>query len=307
MVLEKLRTEAEKFLSEKTLRNVLDKNGQQYLQVPGHHPRVIPAFQYSRGVGIRFKRSKNVEFYEEAATLIISFLLSRFKPKTFFDIGAASGYYSLLASTHIEAAPEVHAFDMRPDQLHALNVRAGKLGLGSKVTGHLAGFSDEHHGKKRIWYARTLMFEQRPKLSEFLDPWYIRLKFALHGKDTKERGLKEADVLLTSLDAFCNENQLEPGLIKIDVDGYEGKVVKGAKTLLRDVRPIVALELHKDSKQRFGIFRRDVARMFFDSGYGALFLTDHHDPRKCCIVPVSIDHPLLARSKTDMILFVPLQ
>lgn len=305
MNLEELRTDAEKFLSETVLSNLIDKNGQRYLQVPGHLPHFIPAYERSSGVGFRFKKSKNVEFYEATTTLILSFLLSRFKPKTVFDVGASSGYFSFLASTHIETAPKVYAFDMRPDQILALNARTGELGLGNKVTGHLAGLSDEHHGNKRIWYARTLMFEEKPTPSEFLDPWYVRLKFTLHGKSTKERGLKEAIVFLTSLDAFCDANQLEPGVIKIDVDGYEGKVVKGAKALMRDVRPVFVLELHKDSKQRFGILRRDVTQLFFDADYDALFLTDHHDPRNCCIVPVSINDPLLARQKTDMILLIP--
>jgi hypothetical protein len=89
------------------------------------------------------------------------------------------------------------------------------------------------------------------------------------------------------------------------VDGYEGKVIKGAQSLLRDVKPVIALELHKDSKQRFGILRRDVAKLFFDADYDAVFLTDHHDPKTCRIIPVSIDDPLIGRAKTDMILFIP--
>ncbi len=39
-------------------------------------------------------------------------------------------------------------------------------------------------------------------------------------------------VPLTSLDAFCDANSLQPDLIKIDVEGAEGKVILGASRVL---------------------------------------------------------------------------
>jgi FkbM family methyltransferase len=46
-----------------------------------------------------------------------------------------------------------------------------------------------------------------------------------------------------SLDDFCDKRNIQPTLIKIDVEGYELNVIKGAKKVLEN-KPKLALELH---------------------------------------------------------------
>ncbi len=292
------------YLAKAELKNVEDEHGNRWLQITSHKRNVIPAINYKpHWLDIRLKAPPNTEFYEAPITLLISYLIEHFRPSVFFDVGARTGHFSLLAASHERYAPTVHAFEVNPDPLQILQQRS-KRPLPGQIFIHLSGLSDRDQGTRRVWYSRNQMFEHEPAPREYQEPWYLRLKFALQGK-TRARALYTAEVLLTSIDAFCAQNAVVPGLIKIDVDGYEGKVLQGAHAVLRRDQPIVLLELHKDSMQRFGLKRQDVVDMLFDAGYRALFITDHHETARTKLKPVERNDPLFRRAETDMILFIP--
>ncbi len=304
--LAQLQSEGMQFLAENRLSNVTGEDGRRWLQIPGHKPHVIAALAHAKDpFEIRLSKRSNRDFYEETTTLLISFLVGRFRPKVFFDLGASTGHFAFVAASHLGAAAEAHAFEMQPNLVDIIETTAADRHLTGKVTGHLCGLSDTHVGQQRIWYVRTKMFEHEPAEHEYREPWWIRLKFALQGS-TSERGkLFNADVLVTSLDRFCEDHNLAPELIKIDVDGYEGKVLRGAERVLRKIRPVILLELHKDAKQRDGISRSACAAMLFDAGYSALFITDHQDLARCRLVEAGPQDELFARQETDMVLFIP--
>lgn len=52
------------------------------------------------------------------------------------------------------------------------------------------------------------------------------------------------DVPIVTIDALLAEHALRPSAIKVDVEGAELRVLRGAMSTLRDVRPLIALELH---------------------------------------------------------------
>jgi hypothetical protein len=192
---------------------------------------------------------------------------------------------------------------MRPAGIEAINRRAQEIGWTNRVRPSLCGLSDTHIGATRVWAARMKMFESKPREEEYREAVWRRLKFFLKG-DTR-RGLRQVDLTVTTLDRFCQDHGVAPRLMKIDVDGYEGKILRGAEHLLRTTRPAILLELHRDEAQRDGITRTKVADILFDAGYEALFLTDHHIRTRCQLVPVHAGHPLLARQETDMLVFYP--
>jgi FkbM family methyltransferase len=281
-----------------TRLSYIDKGGRRWLSVPGHTllPGDAPAPSFA-------KRARKNIFYEQSTTLLLSFLFGHMKPRVFFDIGSASGYFSLLAASREDAAIEAHAFDMRPVGKSVLEAQRDSLKLPGKVHAHLAGLSDTHGGERDVWFARTQMFETEPKPEQYREAWHRRLKFFLRGDKT--RGLHKAKVLLTNLDHFSS-TVAWPELMKIDVDGYEGKVMQGARALLACERaPVILLELHRDAMQRDGFNRQTVVAPIFANGYRALLLTDHHDAQRCEILPAGPDHDLFRRQETDMVLFVP--
>lgn len=46
------------------------------------------------------------------------------------------------------------------------------------------------------------------------------------------------------LDDFCRSRNIRPGVIKIDVDGFENEVLEGASGLLEQDRPLLWIEVH---------------------------------------------------------------
>src|SRR5262245_14538762 len=93
-----------------TCLNVLRGPRGAALIIPGHSPLAWPRHW------LRYFRSRRNSwtFYEEAATLAVSYVIGRLRPKVFFDVGAGSGYFSRAAASHVDFPPMVHAFEMRP-------------------------------------------------------------------------------------------------------------------------------------------------------------------------------------------------
>jgi FkbM family methyltransferase len=56
----------------------------------------------------------------------------------------------------------------------------------------------------------------------------------------------------TTLDDEWRRTGIAPAVVKIDVEGAEAEVIRGATALLRDVRPLLFLELHLDVLERRG-------------------------------------------------------
>ena len=237
--------------------------------------------------------------YEEAAVLLLDFLIRKFRPKTFFDVGAGSGVFARVAASCVEAPPAVHTFEVRPEWHARLIECANRDGLNKLITAHLAGLSDHHDGEVDAWIVRTRLFDHEPTRQEHLEAWWRRLKFFLRGVN---RGPVKTRLLVTSIDHLASQHGIVPDLLKIDVDGYEDKVLLGGMQTIRAHKPVIALELHKNKIMSFST-RRDVVRQLLDVGYRALFLTDHHDRKVCRVVPVDLAHPLVSREETDFVLF----
>lgn len=268
------------------------------LLIPGHSPIPIP----ETADRIASLRTGGVlPFYEEVTTLLLAYLVDRFRISLFYDVGAGDGYFSKVAVSFGGAPIRAHAFEMRPDAVNRLHAHAERDPLFRTIDVHHVGVTSEHGGSRDVWYARTHMFERKPERHEHREGIGRSLRLAIWPDPT--RTLKRARIELTSIDAFCQASQTMPDIIKIDVEGYESAVLAGAYVTLSRCRPFILLELHKDKKLRFGLTRREVVDLVLRKGYRAVFLTDHEDRRRCDVIPVNRDHPLVGRQETDLLLF----
>jgi FkbM family methyltransferase len=267
------------------------------LCIPGHLP-----IAWAQSSGRPFDRRGRPRFYEETTTLVLTYLIERFHPAVLFDVGAAVGYFSRVAASTTRVATRVHAFEMLHDRIGKLREAVSKDDFGHRISVHHAAVSDAQKADAPVWFARGgMLFEQRPDPKEYREAWWRRLKFAL--RHDKSRGLAAAKIPVTSIDHFAGQLDELPDIVKIDVEGYEGRVLAGGKKTFAARPPFVLLELHKEAKLRFNARRVDVAKMLFDLGYEGLFFTDHENRQQCEIVQVEPGSSLLARQETDLILF----
>ena len=269
------------------------------LNIPGYRP--IPWFKPYRRRR-RLRKHPGTNFHEEAASAAISYFFDHMKVSNFYDVGAYyQGYFTRLALSYQAYPIDIYAFEMRSDYHAKLTTGIGAMEKdGRRVELLLAGLTDHHAGQTDMWYTRTLMFETEPEKSEYREPWWRRLKFALRG-DHERSVLHHARVEITSIDHFSTARNVIPDLIKIDVDGYEAKVLKGGMSIFARHHPVILLELHRQKwLDRFCTTRREVLRPMFEIGYNALLLSSPWD-RGCEIVPIGPDSSEIDRDETNLV------
>lgn len=269
------------------------------LKIPGHESI---AFWPAKKQKLLSRKAPSADMYEAVTTAVMSFLLHRFKIGTVYDIGSYSGYFAMVAASKTGSTSTVHAFEMDPN-------RSGNIGrtlqgepyAQGRVHNHLAGMSDHEEGERTVWHSRTDFYETKPEEHEYRESIWRRIKFRMRGIKDRD-ALHESQVLVTSIDTF-GDRFGAPDLVKLDVDGYEAKVIPGALRTFREKRPFLLFELHKTERlERLGATREGLMKMLFDCGYRAATFSDHHDTEKAKVERVTPDSPAVHREKTDLFL-----
>lgn len=74
------------------------------------------------------------------------------------------------------------------------------------------------------------------------------------------------EVEVVTLDAFVEQQKVQPEVVKIDVEGFELKVLRGAITTLKKYNPIIFLEVHP-SLTHFGDSVEDLVEFLYALDY----------------------------------------
>ncbi len=82
-----------------------------------------------------------------------------------------------------------------------------------------------------------------------------------------EQGNLGVSIDAITLDDFVLNQKISPDVIKIDVEGYELDVLKGAKQILVDLSPLIFLEIHPDALVKNGASVEEVISLLNDLGY----------------------------------------
>lgn len=70
-----------------------------------------------------------------------------------------------------------------------------------------------------------------------------------------------------ALDAFCRDHRLSPEIIKIDVEGAETEVIKGARTVLTRHRPKIFLSVHPRKLEDLGSSTEELVTRLTELNY----------------------------------------
>jgi FkbM family methyltransferase len=147
-----------------------------------------------------------------------------FPISTVLDVGAATG--GTVVQWLGRGALRVHAVEPVPENQQQLRER---FGGDARVVLHDCGISDRQETVENLNVFNT--WSLMPEKDAVLE------------RAVEFRDKKPFPVQFTTIDALAASHSIAPDFVKIDVDGYEAKALRGAQVVLATYRPIVRLEL----------------------------------------------------------------
>jgi len=169
---------------------------------------------------------------------------------TFYDIGANVGYISIELSRLFHDL-RVVAFEPQPDLARILAISAT-----------LNGFKDLS--------VYDLMLGHEEGVADLYIP-----NHSIHASlVSREKGAKKLKLRITALDALVQCRAIPPpDFIKIDVEGAELEVFRGATETIRDHKPFILFEAD-ENMARFGNARGDILRYLCNLASYEFFFVD---------------------------------
>jgi len=153
---------------------------------------------------------------------------------TFADAGAHYGYFSLLAARLVGPTGRVVAVEASPSTFRVLEKNtAGK----KSITAINKALSDEKAELSFFEFPNLYSEYNTFDISQFKDQSWI-----------EKYPPSEIMVHAEALDDMLEALELNPAIVKVDVEGAEYRVIKGARKLLEKRRPMVVMEYLPDRR-----------------------------------------------------------
>lgn len=165
---------------------------------------------------------------------------------TALDVGANVGGYALLLGQWVGTGGAVHAFEPAPTAYDGLVRHVALNDLEGVV-----------HPVRLAAGARSSV---TPMLVASHGDSRLAAQSGSGQIGAGNRGPATIDVVVTTIDEYCEQFALEPGFIKIDVEGTELDVLRGARETIRRCRSRLALfvEMHPTVWPQIGVSKRDI-------------------------------------------------
>jgi len=136
------------------------------------------------------------------------------------DVGAHIGFFTLAAALRVGPSGHVYAFEPAPDTADVLERHVRMNGFEDRVTVVRAVLCDREGTTSFYVHGETMAAALFPQSIDVLSP------------ERFETGAVEQVVAATTVDAFCEREGIEADRIKIDVEGAEPAVLRGASAAL---------------------------------------------------------------------------
>jgi FkbM family methyltransferase len=169
---------------------------------------------------------------------------------TMLDIGAHVGQYSLIAGAAVTPTGRVHSFEPNPASFRRLSTNLALNGF-PHARAHPMALSNTTG-------STTLYVPKSDNQGE------ASLQACVPGSDTATIRSMTADQWMETADLGTPPRV---DLIKIDVQGFELRVVEGAQNLLRRFRPTILCEFEDRWLRLAGTSSVELKRAFRDLGY----------------------------------------
>jgi len=183
--------------------------------------------------------------YEPVATMAVKRIV---RPgMTVFDVGANIGYFSLLFARLVGGSGSVIAFEPTTWAFEKLSANIA-LNAFRNVSAERLALSDVAHSR-----------EARSEQTAFRASWPVSGPVARRDPEV---------VTFVPLDSYVAQLEIKHvDLIKIDVDGYELRVLRGALETLRRWRPPLLLEIGRETMKEVGDAPEELVDVLDKLGY----------------------------------------
>ena len=213
--------------------------------VPDHPTQVVVLSGPGRGLRLlihpRHEKYYWTGLHEEHVQSAIADALT--PGMSFWDIGAHVGFFALLASRLGGDTVQVHAFEPMPGNFDRLktNIEANAL---SNIQPHCVALSDE--------VGSSVFMTTGSSLTGHL----------AQGKGEATEGTVRVNTV--TIDSIASDSGGVPDLLKIDVEGAEGRVIRGAARTIQACRPHMIIEVHSAQAGRDVVDALPVPYLFHD-------------------------------------------
>jgi FkbM family methyltransferase len=163
--------------------------------------------------------------------------------QTVLDLGANHGVYALLAAQAVGPAGRVHAFEPNPRLAHLVDLSLRLNGFGGWAEVHAVGASDAAGTARLV----------------FLDAFSGGGAVASGPDAAHHPGV---DCRLVVLDEMFADPAFRPDVVKMDVEGYEGRVLRGMRGMIArapDLR--IMMEFAPEMMVRAGVPAAEVVAL----------------------------------------------
>lgn len=159
-------------------------------------------------------------------------LINTLRPgDTFWDVGAHVGFFTLIAARAVGPAGKVHAFEPLDENRNRLETNVARNGFTNVVV-HAEAISD------RNGYAD-----------------FVRDQSTSMGHLGDRSGNNTIRVPTSTLDCVLESAPTAPRLIKLDVEGSETSVLRGAASILGNLQTSWLIEVHDSAAPILGFGR----------------------------------------------------
>jgi len=202
---------------------------------------------YTFRIGVEHRRLTTTQYTEEVGWMLRSFRTGL----CVFDVGANIGITSLAFAKSVGPTGKVLAFEPSPNSFKSLKNQI-RLNHLEEIITPLDYAVTNQQGLMEFWHSE--------------DPYDMQ--------DGPATGPGEhrckIEVRAITLDSFCTERQLQPDIIKIDVEGFEPLVLEGVTKLIQNSPDLILfVELHPWVWPSIGYDEQKVLAMFANLGLQA--------------------------------------
>jgi FkbM family methyltransferase len=232
--------------------------GELFAKLIIRNPDAVEVFEGEDGIKLKLPKNEAKRFglcylgvINPFETAVVKKILS--EGDNFMDIGAyQDGWYSFLAAKLIGESGHVYSFEPHPVSFQGLRENV-ELNNVTNITAEKLALSDKK-GKAFFYDAGVLSSLFKSKLSSS----------------------QPLTVQTTTLDSYIQEKKIRRvRLIKIDTEGAEMKILRGAKDLLSSTAPDLIVEVVDDHLKVAGSNRNELLSYLERFGYKPFIFTSN--------------------------------